>query len=431
MATVNNKPLIDKCIISFSHDLHASRLQADKKALEKAQNEIASGKKGISHLILRAADDKIDRLKFLFLIHGIPLMCYSLANLLQSSLKEIAVVGSLEVKQVLDKFLETANLRGKSIRFISEDPDNPSLMNTLALGKSLLTLEENELVLFQPGDLPFMYDIEKVLQDGDIQNHNVILWLNSRQKMFPRYQENPDSEFVQRNYHYRAIYSDVNEVHDIKEPNVYPINLAVLEQDIMDKLHSQRKDGQILIAGLKKALSDPLRFLRLIPMIFYHWRNFKPDLKKFRSNDHYKFGAHEDNFNRGTSILLNTACATKIHDDPAFVSDVDALEDWEDFEALIEYSSKKYGAYGLVEIHPMGKDLLKFKEQAMSDLKNKVPMYKNFPAYINDLYRSLEMGYLPFGGEGDFASETLHSPRTEAACHWYKEKCETIKTQTR
>jgi hypothetical protein len=79
----------------------------------------------------------------------------------------------------------------------------------------------------------------------------------------------------------------------------------------------------------------------------------------------------------------------------------------------------------------MGEDLLKFKEQAMPDLKNKVPMYKNFPAYINDLYRSLEMGYLPFGGEGDFASETLHSPRTEAACHWYKEKCETIKTQAR
>jgi len=424
-------PFIDKCIISFSHDLHASRLQADKKALAKAQKEITSGKKGISHLILRATDDKVDRLKFLFLIHGIHLMCYSLANLLQSSLKEIAVVGSLEVKQVLDKFLETVDSRGKSIRFIREDSDNPSLMNTLALGKSLLTLEENELVLFQPGDLPFMYDIEKVLQDGAIQNHNVILWLNSRQKMFPRYQENPESEFVQRNYHYRAIYRDVNEIHDIKEPNVYPINLSVLEQDIMDRLHSQRKDGKILIAGLKKALSDPLRFLRLIPMIFYHWRNFRSDLKKFRSNDHYKFGAHDENFNRGTSILLNTACTTKIHDDPAFVSDVDALEDWEDFESLVEYSSRKYGVHGLVKIHPMGEDLLKFKEQAMPDLKNKVPMYKNFPAYINDLYHSLEMGYLPFAGEGDFVSKSLHSPRTEAACHWYKEKCATRKTQDR
>ena len=93
MFSVPNKPVIDKCILSFSHDQASSRAQADRMSIEKARREIAEGKKGISHLILRARDDEIDQLKFLFLIHGIPLMCYALGNLLQSSLQEIVVIG--------------------------------------------------------------------------------------------------------------------------------------------------------------------------------------------------------------------------------------------------------------------------------------------------------------------------------------------------
>ena len=75
--------------------------------MAKAAREIASNSNGISHLILRAVDDKIDNLKFLFLINGIPVMCYALGNLLISSLKEIVIVGSEEVEQVATSFLET------------------------------------------------------------------------------------------------------------------------------------------------------------------------------------------------------------------------------------------------------------------------------------------------------------------------------------
>ena len=113
MFRVNNKPVIDKCIISFSHNRYETRGQADKFSIEKARREIAQGKKGISHLILRAENDAIDRLKFLFLIRGIPLICYALGNLILSSLKEIVVVGSQEVKTVLDHFLKTVGTRGK------------------------------------------------------------------------------------------------------------------------------------------------------------------------------------------------------------------------------------------------------------------------------------------------------------------------------
>ena len=216
MSEVHNQQQIQKCVVSFSHDRYESREKTTRLAIAKARGEIKARKKGISHLILRARDDSIDQLKFLFLIHGIPIVCYAMENLLNSSLKEIVVVGSPEVEHVLESYLDTVGSNGKKVTFLREDLENLSLLNTLALGRSKLHLESDEMILFQPGDLPFMYDIEKVLKDPDLENFNLILWLNSRHKMFSRFMDDPDSEFVQRNYHYRGIIEEENELHEIK-----------------------------------------------------------------------------------------------------------------------------------------------------------------------------------------------------------------------
>lgn len=399
-------------------------------SIEKAQREITSGKKGISHLILRARDDKIDQLKFLFPIHGIPIMCYVLGNLLQSSLREIVVIGSAEVEKVFNRFLEVVEPREKKITFVREDPDNLSLRQTMALGGSKLMVEPNELILFQPGDLPFMYDIEKVLHDKDIQHFNLLLWLNSRQKMFPHYQEDPDSEFVQRNYHYRAIDEDINELHDMKEPNVYPINLTAFKPDIIDELHASRKDGGILQAAIKQAIKHPGRFLKLIPIIAKQIRRFESDLKQFRKNDDYQFGMHFNNFDDGVSALLDIAFKTKLHSDPSFVSDVDALEDWEDFESLTQYAFRLHGEDGLTYIHPFGNELLRFKELAMPKLKNELPIYRDFPAYINRIHQTLQMKYVPFDSQGKYISPNANNRKTEVAYRWYTQKCDALKVQS-
>ena len=422
MFRINNKPVIDKCIISFSHNCYESRSLADKFALEKARREIAQKKKGVSHLILRAEGDAIDRLKFLFLVRGIPIMCYALGNLLMSSLKEIVVVGSAEVKIILEHFLDVIDTRGKKVTFVHEDPDNLMLINTMILGRNQLALAANELVLFQPGDLPFMYDLEGVLRDKDLKHHNLILWLNSRQSMFPNFLENPDSEFVARNYHYRVIVEKTHQLHDVKEPNVYPINLSAIEEDIIELLHQTRKDGKILNAGLNKALRSPARMLRLLPVLAKHFRHFDSDLKQFRLDDQYKFGAHLRNFNQGVSVLLDTPFLAKFNDDPAFVSDVDALEDWEDFESLVHFAEERHGETGLAAIHPFGKELLLFKEKTMPKLKKLIPMYADFQGYLNRLYRSMEMQYLPFDESGRYETPNLHSPQVATAYRWYSEK---------
>lgn len=422
MFQIKNKPLIDKCIISFSHNCYESRSLADKFALEKARREIAQKKKGVSHLILRAEDDDIDRLKFLFLVRGIPIMCYALGNLLTSSLKEIVVVGSAEVNLILEHFLEVIDTRGKKVMFVHEDPDNLMLINTMILGRNQLSLAANELVLFQPGDLPFMYNLEGVLRDADLKHHNLVIWLNSRQAMFPHFKENPSSEFVGRNYHYRVIAEKAKQLHDVKEPNVYPINLSAIEEDIIELLHQTRKDGKIFNAGFSKALRSPARMLRLLPVLAKHFRHFDSDLKQFRLDDDFKFGAHLKNFNQGASILLDTPFLAKFNDDPAFVSDVDALEDWEDFESLVHFAEERHGNDGLAAIHPFGKELLRFKKQAMPKLKKLVPMYAGFHDYLNRLYRSMEMQYVPFDEAGQYDTPNLHTPQTETAYRWYADK---------
>ena len=303
MIFANNNIQIEKCIVSFSHNKYESRKLADNLSIAKAKDEIKTGKSGISHLILRSRDDEIDRLKFLFLIHGIPVMCYSLGNLLCSSLKEIVVVGSDEVRRVLDRFLDNVGSHGKRVHFVKEEDEHLNLVHTLKLGRNELSLANNELVLFQPGDLPFLYDLEKVLSFKGNKDNNIVLWLNSRQKMFPELNTKPASEFIKRNYHYRILNGHDRDLHDLKEPNLYPINFERMESEIIDYLHSFRKDGQIIHAGMKMALNNPIRLIKALPYLFDHIFTFRTQIQKIRPEDKYQFGMSRKNFQKSIYIL--------------------------------------------------------------------------------------------------------------------------------
>ena len=423
MTPAKNKTQITKCIVSFSHSKYDSRMAADNLSIAKAKSEIEAEKNGISHLILRSRDDEIDRLKFLFLIHGIPVMCYALGNLLCSSLKEIVVIGSDEVQQVMDRFLQTVGTCGKTIHFVSEDDRHLNLVQTLNLGREKLAPAIDELVLFQPGDLPFLYDLEKVLGFQGNKSRDIILWLNSRQKMFPEFNEKPESEFVKRNYHYRILNDNERDLHDLKEPNLYPINFSRMESEIIDYLHSSRKDGQIIDAGIKMALKNPIRIFKALPYLVDHFFRFRTQIQQIRPGDKYQFGMSRKNFHKSISNVLNIPITTTLHNDPSFVSDVDALEDWEDFESLTHFAGNQGG---LGNIHPFGKELMRFREMDMPSLKKEIPMYQDFPAYLNRIYQTLEMGYEPFDSNGNYVSPNANAPEVAQAYHWYQKNCAII-----
>ena len=163
--------------------------------------------------------------------------------------------------------------------------------------------------------------------------------------------------------------------------------------------------------------------------------HFKSDLKQFRKKDEYLFGMHRDNFDRAVSVLLDTEFTTKFHNDPAFVSDVDALEDWEDFEALTNYSNLKLGEDGLAHIHPFGEELLYFRKERMPTLKTQIDMYNNFPTYINSFYQSLKMDRVPFPNGNQYIPDKTerkqngHAQKTKHAFSWYSKKCSSIKIE--
>jgi hypothetical protein len=163
--------------------------------------------------------------------------------------------------------------------------------------------------------------------------------------------------------------------------------------------------------------------------------HFKSDLKQFRKKDEYLFGMHRDNFDRAVSVLLDTEFTTKFHNDPAFVSDVDAVEDWEDFEALTNYSNLKLGEDGLAHIHPFGEELLHFRKERMPTLKTQIDMYNSFPTYINSFYQSLKMDRVPFPNGNQYIPDKTerkqngHAQKTQHAFSWYLKKCSSIKIE--
>ena len=118
---------------------------------------------------------------------------------------------------------------------------------------------------------------------------------------------------------------------------------------------------------------------------------------------------------------------TTVHDDPAFVSDVDALEDWEDFESLTHYAEKNHESKGLAVIHPFGKFLAQFRKEAMPDLQREIPIYRDFPSYLNSIYETLNMGYVPFDKNNNYISPSANSNKVKLAYNWYKQKCELLR----
>ena len=57
-------------------------------------------------------------------------------------------------------------------------------------------------------------------------------------------------------------------------------------------------------------------------------------------------------------------------------------------------------------------------------------MYQDFPSYINSIYVTLRMSYVPFDRDGQYISSNGKSKKVEYAYRWYKQKCKLLKQNT-
>ncbi len=64
----------------------------------------------------------------------------------------------------------------------------------------------------------------------------------------------------------------------------------------------------------------------------------------------------------------------------------------------------------------------------MPSLQKQIPMYADFPGYMNRLYRDLEMSYEPFDASGNYC--VPHAPTVLNAFHWYRQKTRRLQEHT-
>ena len=389
--------------------------KADNHTLIQAENERKKDHKFLNHLILRDKSKKVDRIKFNFLLDGIPIMAYGLMNLAKSDIEEVVVIGNRDTEKILNEFIKTYNTNKDYERFkFAHEGEELSLSNTIKKGKEKLNLEKNELTLLLPGDIPFCFNLNPIIQDKDIPHYDGILNLNTRERV---------GRYFPRNYHLRVKKLGIK--YYVKEPNVYLFNLNKLDLNLLDVFFGGRKtysefkedsnskekgrsylikerfikDGKwkhtLRALGKSSLFITPRIIPKLTEKIISKAENTKiyASLKKINSTINKRIYKLTDkppvmtlkNLESLAKIGIGMNLKVKLtNHDPSTLEDIDSLEDWSYLNSMI--LELKDHPRGPVIIYPYYKEIQQFKEQAMPTLNKKVELYKNYPKYMNSLF---------------------------------------------
>ncbi|HLD38247.1 MAG TPA: hypothetical protein VJA20_02305, partial [Candidatus Nanoarchaeia archaeon] len=225
-----------KGLVMASYDDSSLKGNVDDLVLKQVEKERRAGNFYINHLILRDSKAEIDNLKFLYLIDGVPAIVYVLMNLTKSGLEKIAVVGSRDIKTVIEAFIELYKPKQKII--FEDEGKELSLENTLSKGRSILK-PSHELVYISPADVPFLYDISKIIRNRKHRKYEAVLNLNTKEKV---------GKYFPRNFHLRV------GRFDVKEPNIFLVDLNKLPYNLIGiaysdyrKFYSEHKDKKVPI----------------------------------------------------------------------------------------------------------------------------------------------------------------------------------------
>lgn len=371
-------------IVGFSFDKSPNSSIADEESKAKAKKDKEKGSKCISHLILRSmvnyGGTQIDNLKFNYLLKGVPIAVYVMRNVLASDLENIVFIGSPETRRIFEMVRECffGSTRGKNVDFIDEDKEL-SLYSTIKRGYA--ALRENGPIYFQAGDLPLLTDINQIIYDEDIEKYDLILDLNSKERIFTNeHNEIADEfEFFKRNYYWKVTEKSGQD-YSVKEANAYLLTPDNLNEDLIKFFTKNRKGGSLNILKLLTfALMRSKRKLNLPSLFAGGLKGYLK--KKFSWNYLEKLG----------NAITNARVRVKVrHRDFARLADVDSLEDWRFYEELFDYAEMKKD--GLSYIYPYADDIERFRKNYRKELKRSIPMYSDFPGFINERFETLEVG---------------------------------------
>jgi len=405
---VRNKR-ITKGLLMAGYDDSSLKLKRDKNGniigsvddtiLTQFENERKSGNFYLNHLILRDSTRKstfgIDNAKPLYLIDGIPLIVYILTNLTQSGLEKIAVVGSREIGLVTEAFVELYHPKQEIL--FSDEGANWSLDNTLLKGKEKLN-PADELVFISTGDVPFLYDINKIIRNRKYKKYEAVLNLNTKEKV---------GKYFPRNFHLKV------GRYEIKEPNCSEADLNKIPYDLIKILYSDfrkfyadhankkipiKKEEIVEIA--KEYWTEPA-ILRAIPKLAskFPGANWKLKLISFLIEKYTSLfdkglpRISRSSFEDILCLVSNMKIKVLLtNNDPATLEDMDSHEDWCYMNEMIRKGKSSF--------YPHYDKVQEFKK-VMPELKKNIDLIRVFEEYINKTFNKFGLFGKPYYTDGN------------------------------
>ena len=391
---------VDKAIIGASYNDSGSLAAVENKIDNKAHEELSST--GISnHYFLRSADDS-NSLRYSYSLRGIPIVAYSMMNFLKSSAKKICVVGGDNEQKVFEHFIDYFNAKDRFV--FAHEGYEWSFANSLKKGKAAIEAGEDELVLFNAGDLPHGFGLDSVLKDNDAKRFDYVIDLNCRERIYGRMNFNGNKCAYNRRWHLPL--NSRGEPIVIKETNLYLFTLDDAFIEKIDILFSarktyddeaggkgQQKGGRIKLIGniLKKpkfwinqlASPSPLTYLLLRGTAKYTGLKHRPHIIR---------PGHLSDL---ATLFLGRKTKIKAkHNNWGFLADIDSAEDLMFNECLMMADDPS-------KIYPYWNELKGFGDSLR---EVGIPIVNDFPEYLNEWFSrfSLLKDNVPFDSKGNF-----------------------------
>lgn len=407
-----------KGLIMASFDDSSLKLKKKSKVdnivRNQVNNERKSGNFYLNHLILRDSTAEIDNLKFLYPIDGIPTIAYVLMNLVKSDLRDIAVVGNKDIKDVVDAFIDLYKPK-QEISF-EDEGSIWGIDNTLLKGRNLLK-SDNELVLICPGDVPFLYDVNKIIRNRFQKRYQGVFNLNTKKK---------NGKYFPRNYH-----MDVSGLL-AKECNPSLVDLNAIPYDLIKIVYSNYRkfyaseESRPTFPIKKKDMFDFVReyirepaVKRAIPKIVSMVPGANRKLKAFSflMKQYTRVFDRKGVYRISLSALQDALClilnmkgkVLLTNNDPATLEDLDSYEDWCFMNKMMQE--------GKSDIYFHYDEIQKFKQVTLKKISEEYinSMFENFGLFGQPYYED-ETHFLlrpPYNSKNELDIEFVKSEVNE------------------
>lgn len=336
----------------------------------------------------RSIEGGVDDLKFLYpLLDNIPAIAFPILHFASCGV-QVSVYGPPEVGRVVevmrDYLVEVKLLAGpEQLLFIPEDRGHVSFFQSVRRAAEPLGASGGDAVVWSAGDIVLAYDVFPWLGERDIRQHDLILNVGARQRVFP----DGTPELFLGNY-YETLITRGHEARalDVKDPNLLVFTREGLGGLVrLDDLRSAKDSsaymGVFLRAALRALLGSKGR--SCLGTLRY-------GLKRRRGTLRPCDGLREDHASDFASVFFGVRARLKADTvDPFVLRDCDNFEDLFGFyrgllQGIVdEGSTREEGYRRLARFHPHAGHLLALSDR-LRPLWNELPLWRHWPGFIRD-----------------------------------------------